>query len=140
MSGRRWPVDRIGAPLRETWLGETASLTALELRGIGRLLVFEAPVGAYTLRRVAFVLRRGELERAADILTCSESATDDADGDGIAELTECQREFVLDDNGELLDNWAVRTTYHAWNGTCFVPRYEQFQSCGELGPLVRIAR
>lgn len=150
-SGRRWPIDWTESPT--SYGGASAKLWIVAPRGIGhRFLVFDSPVGAYTLRRIAFrVCSDGSLLRAGDVVTSGEIQGDrddqvmdatfeDADLDGVVEFVEVLREWVCDLRGNLIDNWGLRLTYHVWNGTCFIPRWTRIHAADKEGPLYPIIR
>ena len=139
--GKRSPIDPVPSEIR--YDGESCRLWVVHPPGLDRdFLVFDACVGAYTLRRIVWGIRKsGTLTRAADFITVGEILGDgeqdvldcmflDANQDGIEEVRVASREFVID-----VDHWAIRATYHVYSGERFTPKWERFTCVGVSGPL-----
>lgn len=140
----RWPIDPPDAEPTERYYGESCSLSLVTPPGLGiSYLVFDACRGAYTMRRVVFEIGPdGALARVADVVTVIEinsertlcGTFEDGDGDAVEEIVEARRRWITDDQGELIDNWAVHDVFHVRIGSRFVPRFCRLWACGEYGP------
>lgn len=144
----RLPIDD-PAWSNQEYRGESCAMWIVRPKGLARdFLVFDACYGAYTLRRIVFAVSwNGSLELCADFSTVWEiqgkhacnvidATFEDVDVDGVEEVIEARREWVSDQDGNLINNWAVRRVCHAWDGKKFVPRYTDFSASGERGPLM----
>jgi len=149
--GRKWPLSMAnglaGVEEIPPYAGASGRLWVIHARGIkDPFLVFDSCWGAYTMRRMLFRLTSDrKLVPVADMITVAEIQGDteqqvvdatfeDIDGDGIVELRESHREWIRNKDGEV-DNWAIRTYYHTWDGTQFRRRFERLLSFGDEGPL-----
>ena len=147
--GRSWPIAGTIGTDPDAYRGESCRLWVLEPPGLGeRFLVFYSSFGAYTCRYVIWHLRSssdlvqvayfssvGEIhgDRETDAL---EAVFHDVDGDGREEIAEAHRRWLYDENGELLDNWGLSTTFSVWSGSGFEPRWASLWALGQSGPLV----
>jgi hypothetical protein len=137
--GSRCPVDggefRSSRSMDATYSGASGRLWVVHLPGVGeRFLVFDSCLGAYTMRRVLYRIGAfGSLVPVADIVTVAEIQGDeevdvldatfeDVDGDGVEELIETERDWVTDGEGNLINNWGIRSTSYAWDGGRFRAR------------------
>jgi len=147
--GRSWPIAGTVASGLDHYRGESCRLWVLEPPGLGeRFLVLYSAFGAYTCRYVLWHLRSstdlvqvayyssvGEIhgDRDSDAL---EAVFQDVDGDGREEVSEAHRLWLFDENGELLDNWGLRSVHSSWDGTRFMARSARLTALGQTGPLV----
>lgn len=136
--GGAWPIPPFQG---SAYVGESGTLHLLETPGLDRrFLVLRCVFGAYTLRNIVWELRpHGQVRLAADIAGVGEVPGllfQDADGDGREELAESHRRWLFDENGEMIESWGLCTTFHAWTGRGFEPRWAQLCALGQSGPLV----
>ena len=152
-SGGSWSLEGFGARAERTYSGESCSIWVVQPPGLNlRFLVFDAPVGAYTMKRVIFHERHpGDLTRCGEILTVGEiqgdseqqvldATFDDLDGDGKEELVELCREWVSDQGGRLVANWALREVAHKWDGDQFRPRRTRIRVTDQPSPFVELVQ
>jgi len=148
-NGAKWPVDgaepRSSRSIDATYGGSSGRLWVVHVPGLGeRFLVFDSCFGASSARRVIYKAGSfGSLVPVADIVTVAEIQGDeeghvldatfeDVDGDGVEELVETERVWVTDGEGNLINNWGMRSTYYAWDGERFRARYVRAEFQGPL--------
>ncbi len=138
--GQLIPIDLPGTEAGTRYDGMGCKLWIVRPKGIAhRFLLLDAPIGAYSFRRILFLIAEsGELARAADFTTVAEiqgdlirqvmdSTFEDVDDDGVDEVVASNREWLRDEiEGRIRNDWAIRSTYLAWNGSSFQPAATAF--------------
>ncbi len=133
--GGSWPI-----PL--PYGGEAGSLSLVDLPGLDRrMLVLRLFLGAGLRRQAVWEASSfGKLRPVADGMSLGDvpdATFEDVDGDGREDFALHQRSLRRNP-GDPLDpeDWVIRTTYHAWTGARFEPRWVRLQALGTPGPLV----